>query len=404
VPPPVLVPLAGAALHPITDRYELPVSPLVAADVAAALVLVVAIAWPERERDPRADPAHARASWAGSLSAAQALTRAVAVGILALAVAAGRLGVDDELENLAPALVVGTLWPVLVIASLVLGPVWRWVDPWDAIARALARDEGGEAPGHVWPAVALALAWVWYLGAYADPLDPRAVGTMLAVYSLVTVAGCLAVGRARWLGSAEPLGIVLTWTALLPRRRLTSWRPPHGAEALLGALIGGVLFGAVRRSELWGTLNTVPHAELAATAGVLAAAGLVAGFLMLLATGPRHPSRDALTRAAVPAVAAVIVAVAMDRNRLTTSIQLLPGLLGDPLGEGWDLLGRAGGRLDPTPLGITGLLVAQLAVLVAGHVTAAVVLARSLPRRDRAPVAAGLALLAAASVIALVSH
>lgn len=45
--------------------------------------------------------------------------------------------------------------------------------------------------------------------------------------------------------------------------------------------------------------------------------------------------RAVAARAVVPAVAAIIVAVAMDRNRLSTSVQLLPQLFGDPFGRGW---------------------------------------------------------------------
>jgi hypothetical protein len=103
-------------------------------------------------------------------------------------------------------------------------------------------------------------------------------------------------------------------------------------------------------------------------------------------------------------LAAVIVAVAMESNRLTTSVQLLPALLGDPFGEGWDLFGRATSGLDPAPFGISGLLVAQLAILLAGFLAGAAVLARQLPRAERRQVAGGLSLLAGASVIALASH
>jgi len=69
-----------------------------------------------------------------------------------------------------------------------------------------------------------------------------------------------------------------------------------------------------------------------------------------------------MVRTAVPAVAGFIVAVAMDRNRFFTSFKMLPGLLGDPFGLGLDLFGRAGAGLDPAPLGVTRLLVVQLAV------------------------------------------
>ena len=203
--------------------------------------------------------------------------QSVAVALLLLTIAAGRLGEDHELENLAPAFVVGATSPVLVVVSILLGPVWRWIDPWDAIARALARDDDSKAPGHVWPAALVAVAGVWYLSAYSHTLSPRSVGTALAAYSLLTVGGCLALGRVRWLASSEPLGIVLSWMALVPRRGLVDSAPPRGANALLGVLAGGLLFGAARHSELWGGLNTSAHAELVATAGLIAACAVVVG-------------------------------------------------------------------------------------------------------------------------------
>jgi hypothetical protein len=394
------VPLA----HPLTQTYHLPLSPLLLAYGAAALVVAVAFALPEARPRHEARRASEVTSWSGSLSAPQVAVRAAAVALLALSILAGRLGSDDELENLAPALVVGATWPLLVLASLVLGPLWRWIDPWDAIARALARGADDDVPGHVWPAALAALACTWYLGAYSDPLSPRSVGAALAVYTVVTVAGCLAFGRVRWLASSELFGIVMSWVALIRRRALADWTPPRGALVLLGVLTGGLLFGAVRRSELWGDLNTDPHADLLATVGLIVSCAVVAGFLVLVASAATPRARETLIRAMVPATAGVIIAVAMERNRLTTSIQLLPGLLGDPFGEGWDLLGRAGSGLDPAPLGVSGLLAVQLAVLIAGFVGGAIVLARAVRRNDRTRAAGGLSLLGGASVIALASH
>jgi hypothetical protein len=80
----------------------------------------------------------------------------------------------------------------------------------------------------------------------------------------------------------------------------------------------------------------------------------------------------------VDAAVGVVVAAAMDSNRLTTSVQLLPALFWDSFGSGWHLLGRA----------------------MAG----AIVLARRARRGERRPAAGGLSLLAGASVIALASR
>jgi len=381
-----------ALAHPLTEPFGLPVSPLLAAWIAVALVLLVAFGVPRGEP---MSPTRESGSWAGSLSRPQLAVRVLAVALLVLAVVEGRVGEDDELENLAPALIVGVAWPLLVLASVALGPVWRWADPWDGIARALTRGHVDEPARHVWPAAFVALPWVWYLGAYGDTLAPRSVGAIVALYTLFTVAGCLVVGRRRWLSTSEPLGIVLSWMALLPRRRLADWDPPRGAEVLLGVLAGGILFGAARRSELWGGLNTARGALLLATLGVVFSSAAAAGLLVVTARwAAQLGARPAAARAAVPAVAAMVVAVAMDRNRLFTSIQLLPELLGAPFS--W--------TLDPEPLGTRGLLAAQLAVLMVGHAAGAAVIARRFDREARGPAALGLSLLALASVVALVSH
>jgi hypothetical protein len=397
--------LAGTLAHPLTQPFDLPVSPLVAAAAGAVLVFVVALIWPPARRDGRERRDAVTASWAGPLSAPQIAARVTAVSLLALSIAAGRLGGDDELENLAPALVVGVAWPLLFLVSVAVGPIWRWTDPWDTVARATAPSRNDLPGASVWPAALVALAWVWYLSAYADTLSPRSVGAILALHTVFTVAGCLALGRERWLSSAEPLGIALSWMALLPRRRLSDWNPPRGAEALLGVLAGGVLFGAIRRSELWGGLNAVDHATALATLGVVVSSGVVAAMLVWFARQADHQgARGSTARVAVPAIAAIVLAVAMDRNRLSTSLQLLPGLLGDPFGRGWDLFGEAGAGLDPAPLGTTGLSIVQFSVLLTGHLAGAVVLARGVDRGSREPAALGLSLLAGASVMALVTH
>lgn len=344
-------------------------------------------------------------SWAGSLSVYQVVTRALAFALLVLAVVAGRAGADRELDNLAPALFVGAGWPLLVLASISIGPVWRWTDPWDSAARVLGRGREATDETDVWRAVLVVVGLAWYLSAYADTLGPRSVGALLAVYTVFTLAGCLALGRARWLSTSEPIGIVLSWMAQLPRRRLVDWEAPRGAPALLGALAGGVLFGAVRRSELWGDINTARHADLLAAAGLVAFCAAGAGLLTLMAaSGETAAARSAAARAAVPAAAGILLAVAIDRNRLFTSVQLLPELLGDPLGRGWDPFERSGARFRAEPLGQAGLLWAQLGLVTLGHAVGAIVAARRVERGARAPIALGLAVLAAVSVVGIATH
>ncbi len=246
---------------------------------------------------------------------------------------------------------------------------------------------------------------MWYLSATADPLDPRSVGAVLSIYTAVTLAGCLAIGRERWLSRAEPLGIVLSWLALVPRGRLPRWDPPPGAEGLLGVLIGGVAFGAVRRSQQWTGVDAATGAWAYAGLALLGSCLLVTALLVgARAAANRVAGAPGVARAAVPVVAAVVVAVAVGRNRLTSSLQLLPGLVGDPFGRGWDLLGPAVNGLDPAPFGVGGLLALQVGLLVLGHLAGAVVVARGLGRRARMPAVVMLAVLMAVTTATVPSH
>jgi hypothetical protein len=385
--------------HPLLDPGGLRVPPISAAVAAALIVTLVGRFWPDPD-PPQAQQAFLHVhSWHGRLRGPMILTRVVAVGLLALAIVAGRVGSMQELENLAPALVVGTAWPVLLLGSALVGAVWRWVDPWDALARPVA--PSGEAGGDVRWAAIPALALTWYLGAYPTPLHSRAVGLVLAVYSIVTLAGCLALGRTSWLSRAEVFGLVFGWTAMLRRGELRSWQPPRGATLVLGVLAGGLTFGAIRRSTLWGDLNVAEHALVLATGGLAVVAG---GFTLLLAWADRRAGTDeapgSVAAAMVPAVAAVAVAMALARHRLFTSVQLLPSLLLDPFGSGGGPLGR-GSSLDPDPLGSVGLVAAQVGVLLAGHLLGTLVLARRATVQQRQPGMVALAVSAAVTMAAV---
>lgn len=403
----MLVPAQAAEVtvaHPVLGHPHVDIPVAVTAVATSVVVFVVALALPAR-RTAAPGPTLPPSSWTGHLSTPQVLVRALAVALLVVATAAGRVGLDDQLENLAPALLVGSALPLLVVGAVTLGPVWRWVDPWDAVARLLARGQRDQPPGHVWPAVGIALPLLWFFSAYPDPLDPRAVGLVAALYTIVTVTGCVALGRVRWLSSAEPVGLLLSWAGLVPRGRLADWQPPRGAEALLGLVTGGVLFAAVRTSEVWTGVNASPHALLWSTLAMAGLAALVALFFTgLRRIGQTPDAGYGVARAAVPVAVAVVLAVALERNRLFTSVQLLPGLLGDPFGRGWDLLGPAVQGLDPSPVGAAGLVTLQLGLLLMGHLVGAVVVARRLRDNARLPAVLLLLHVMGGSVVAVAMH
>jgi hypothetical protein len=403
----VSAPLANPLVQH-TEGY----SPLLVMVVVVGIVLTVAT-----QRSPRSKPSRASRSadgplesWTGRLSAPQMVSRAVAVGLLVLAVVAGRIGSTSQLRNIAPALVIGAAWPLLLLGTALLGTLWRWVDPWDGLARLLGRraavegapaEEGGSPPD-VWPAMVPALLWTGYLTVYPGTLDPRSVGAALAIYTIGTVAGCLAFGRERWLSRVEVFGLLYAWTGRLREWRLRTWRPPKGAEMVLGVLAGGLLFGALRRSPLWGSLNVVPLATIYAAVGFGWCCVVGGGLLWALGRwSDRIGAAGAVAAASVPAVASLAVAFGMAQNRLFTSLQLLPALASDPFGFGWNMFGTADWGLNPDPLGHVGRPLLQLLVVLAGHAAGASVLAHRLALRDRRSATIGLGALAAAAAWAV---
>ena len=391
------------ALHPIHPAHA-GSSPVVFVFLAVLVVSSIALLWPGPRLGARAEEDEVEEAlldpWAGGLTGPQVATRAVGVVLLVVTVLAGRVGSGSELLNLAPALAVGFGWPALVFASAVAGPVWRWLDPWDALARAFGA-AAGERASDARFAIIPALALAWYLAVYPDALSPRSVGLALGVYAVVMVAGALATGRVAWLSRVDVFGILFSWLARLPRGRLRTWEPPRGAELLLGVLAGGLAFGQIRTSAIWGDLNVAPGAVAYATLADVGSALLVAGALWALARWAlRIGAGGSVTAAALPAVASIALVVAMSRSRLFTSLQLLPSLASDPFGAGWDLFGtRDLGIMPPLePLVLAGV---QLATLLLGHLAGAVALAARAPREARRPGILALSLLVSIGVVAV---
>lgn len=390
--------------HPLVLHGGLPVPSAVVATAAVVVALALARLVPTGARRPdgRADAparpggegvpqASCTAAAAGWRARVLVAARVLGVLLYALAVVAGRAGDTDELDNIAPALVVGFGWPALVLASALVGNVWGWLNPLQALAGGWRAPPGHGPdahepllPGGVRWAVVAGVAWCAYLATWPRALHPRSVALLLAVYAVVTVAGCIAVGRRRWLHSAEVVSILLGWIARLPRRRMVPWEPPAGAAVLVGAVAGGLTFAALRYSTVWVepllAASVDPAGASALTAGLVACCGIGAAAVAAAERGAqRSGASGAAVVSAVPVLAAIAVAVGMARDRFTTSAQLVVQRASDPLGRGWDALGTADLPIAVSPLGTSGRLLVQLAVLVAGGVAGAAVARRRAP-------------------------
>ncbi|MBI4339610.1 MAG: hypothetical protein HY680_06610, partial [Chloroflexi bacterium] len=142
--------------------------------------------------------------------------RVVSVLFFLLVVAAGLLGAQDPLQNLAPTVVWVFWWVGLAYASALVGNLWALVNPWDALfswADGLYRllNPGDQLASTrpypkklgYWPAVALFGLFAWVEIVYPSSAEPRSLATLAVVYTIVTFAGMVAFGKHAWLKHGE---------------------------------------------------------------------------------------------------------------------------------------------------------------------------------------------------------
>ena len=164
------------------------------------------------------------AAGTGSISAVitgrvvQLICGAVGVGIWVLVLYAGLSGTDDPPFNFAIVFLFYTFWLGMVLASVVLGDVFRAFNPWRAIGRtfsgAFRLVAGQSAPAPLeypdrlgrWPAVIGVLAFVWLelvAGGVAQSPSPAEVATATAIYSGITFVCMGLFGVDEWIRRGE---------------------------------------------------------------------------------------------------------------------------------------------------------------------------------------------------------
>ncbi|WSJ91424.1 hypothetical protein OG430_38180 [Streptomyces sp. NBC_01304] len=148
------------------------------------------------------------------------------------------LGPDDPDRNPAPGAVYVLFWVGLVPASLLLGPVWRLLNPLRTVhallCRAARRDPkaGRPLPPRLgmWPAAAGLLAFTWLELAAPEPASTTTLLTFLAAYTAAQLAGAARHGD-RWFARGDAFEAYSTLLARLsPFGRRIDGRPGRVSE------------------------------------------------------------------------------------------------------------------------------------------------------------------------------
>ena len=406
--------MATVVAHGLGGRADLPV-PLWMAQYAAAAALIVSFAFlttywnrPRLEGQAAGD-GRPLPDWLQRLAdapATRAALRALGLLLAGVTVVVAALGPNNSAINPAPTWVYVWFWVGLVPASLLLGPIWRLLNPLRTLSAALARlsgdtDEVGTRPlpprlGY-WPAaIGLAVfAWLELVYLYRD--QPFTLLVFFLVYGSVQIVAGIAYGQ-RWFARGDGFEVYSSLVARLcpisrapdgrlalrnPLVNLAGLQPEPGLVAVVCVLLGSTAFDGLSRTQGWNDLiiDAGPlQNALLGTVGLLVMIAVVA-VTFEVATRVSERSRrrgdagERLDRRFVHSLVPILVGYTVAHYFSLLIFQGQNGyiLASDPFDRGWDLFGTADWKINLLLVSTTAIAVVQVCAIVTGHVLGVVV-------------------------------
>ncbi|WP_329452130.1 hypothetical protein OG894_32400 [Streptomyces sp. NBC_01724] len=379
--------------HGIGSQHDLPLSPFYAfAGAFAALFvsfLALGLLWSaSRFRGDRAGrPIPVALERLADARPTRMVARVLGLAAALFVLLHLLLGPNGPEHNPAAGSVYVLLWVGLVPASLLLGPVWRLLNPLRTlhlvVCRALGRDPaaGRPLPVHLglWPAAAGLLAFTWLELVSPDPASSTALLLFLVLHGVVHLTGAARHG-ARWFDHADAFEV---YSGLLARmsplgrrpadRRLVLRSPFNGLDAVpqtpglvatVCVVLGSTAYDGFSDAPSWiTTVQTSPLGRTtAATLGLFAAVAVVATLYALCAGAARlisgqlsHPL-TAFAHSLVPIALGYLVA-----HYFTLFVTEGPHTV-------MVALGTDNPAPPEPPLAPGGIATLQVAAIVIGHV------------------------------------
>src|SRR2546423_5319125 len=127
---------AAASAHGLVGRADLPIPPWLFGWAASIVLVVSFVALAALWKKPRLEDAREKPLFTLP-RVVDPLCGAIGVALFAIAIYAGLDGTKESGRNLLPNLVYVHFWVGLVVASVILGDVFRAFNPWRAIGRAI---------------------------------------------------------------------------------------------------------------------------------------------------------------------------------------------------------------------------------------------------------------------------
>ena len=261
------------------------------------------------------------------------------------------------------------LWVGLVPVSMVLGPVWREVNPLRTVFRLLRLPAAGLRPGPAGtgrrPAAIALLAFVWFELVAPHHSDPVTVGAWLLGYAVVQLA-CAALRGEEWFARGDCFEVYSDLAGRLsplrnrnPLAGVARTPPGPGLAAFLAVWWGSTIFDSAAGSPAWATfLQKAGNPLLYGTAALTLLCALVLLSVRLLS------GRLDLTASLIPIAAGYTLAHYL-------SLLLVEGPRGALLlVQQWGLAEGAEWTVTPLP-GV--IAAAQITLILLGHVAGVLV-------------------------------
>lgn len=390
--------------HGVSGRQDLPI-PFWLAVVGAVLALVISfvvlgLAWPQSryKGDESGRPLPRRWTTIVDSPWTRWVLRALGL-VMAAYVALAALAGPDLATNPTAGVVYVLLWVGIVPASLLLGPVWRLVNPLRTlhllVCRVLRLDPTvgiRRLPSRLglWPAAIGLVAFTWLELVAPDRATLPVIRAWFAVFLGVSVVAAVLYG-SHWFDHADPFEAYstlvgrLSWlgrrndgrlVARRPLENLDGLRAQPGLTAAVAALLGSTMYDSASGSPWWArwVQESGLDATLAGTVGLVAAVLLVyltfsgaVWWAGRLAGVDGRGLPDLFAHSVVPI--AVGYAIAHYFTLLALEGQHTLVLLSDPLGTGADWLGTRDLTENRWITGQATLVASiQVAAIVLGHV------------------------------------
>jgi hypothetical protein len=330
--------------------------------------------------------------------------RVLGLLLAGVTVVVAAFGPNNSGTNPAPTWLYVWFWVGLVLASLLLGPIWRLMNPLRTISAGLARLAGDPDQERVrpmpaglgyWPAAVGLIVFTWLELVYPYRDQPYTLLVFFVLYAWIQVIAAFRYGQA-WYARGDAFEVYSTLVGHLapfgrradgqlalrnPLAGLASLRPEIGLVAVICVLLGSTAFDGLSRTRWWSDLTLDAGTGvniLLGTAGLLGAIGVVAVTYTTATQAARQYRRvqpasnpgDHLDRLFVHSLVPILVGYTIAHYFSLVVFQGQMGyiLASDPFDRGWNLLGTADWRMNLVLVSTAAIALIQVGAIVTGHI------------------------------------